>query len=86
MANRTVYIKDLDAFIERIVTASFSYRELAKRAKSNPTSITLLTKGERNPSPELAVNICKALNCNFDDIFLLKMLTKVNLKNRHSTT
>lgn len=70
MANRTVYIKDLDAFIERIVTAGFSYRKLAKRAKSNPTSITLLTKGERNPSPELAVNICKALNCNFDDIFI----------------
>lgn len=80
MANRTVYIKDLDAFIERIVTAGFSYRKLAKRAKSNPTSITLLTKGERNPSPELAVNICKALNCNFDDIFFIKNVDKSKLK------
>ena len=72
MANRTVYIKDIDNFIEKIVTAGFTCRELARRANSNPTSISLLTKGERNPSPELAVNICKALNCNFDDIFFIK--------------
>lgn len=76
MANRTVYIKDIDDFIERIVTAGFTYRELAKKAKSNPTSISLLAKGERNPSPELAVNICKALNCNFDDIFFIKNVDK----------
>ena len=59
MANRTVYIKDLDDFIERIVTTGLTYRELAKRANSNPTSITLLTKGERNPSPKLAVTYVK---------------------------
>lgn len=76
MANRTVYIKNIDDFIERIVVAGFTYRELAKRAKTNPTSISLLTKGERNPSPQLAVNICKALNCNFDDIFFIKNVDK----------
>lgn len=80
MANRTVYIKDLDGFIERIVTAGLTYRELAKRANSNPTSITLLTKGERNPSPKLAVNICKALNCKFDDIFFIKDVDKSKLE------
>lgn len=80
MANRTVYIKDLDDFIERIVTTGLTYRELAKRANSNPTSITLLTKGERNPSPKLAVNICKALNCKFDDIFFIKNIDKSKLK------
>lgn len=72
MANRTVYIKDLDNFVEKIVTAGFTYRELAKRANSNPTSISLLAKGERNPSPKLAVDICKALKCNFEDIFFIK--------------
>ncbi len=76
MANRTVYIKDIDKFIEKIVTAGFTYRELARRANSNPTSISLLTKGERNPSPKLAINICKALNCNFDDIFFIKKVDK----------
>lgn len=76
MANRTVYIKDIDSFIEKIVISGFTYRELAKRANTNPTSISLLTKGERNPSPQLAVNICKALNCNFDDIFFIKGVDK----------
>mgnify|MGYP004497467803 CR=1 FL=1 len=84
MANRTVYIKDIDNFIEKIVTAGFTYRELARRANSNPTSISLLTKGERNPSPELAVNICKALNCNFDDIFFIKNVD--NSKQKQITT
>lgn len=81
MANRTVYIKNLEDFIEKIVTAGLTYRELAKRANSNPTSISLLAKGERNPSPGLAVNICKALNCNFDDIFYIK-----NVDNSKQTT
>lgn len=64
MSNRTVYIKNLDDFIERIVIAGFTYRELARKADSNPTSISLLAKGERNPSPKLAINICKALQKN----------------------
>ncbi len=82
MANRTVYIKDVDNFIEKIVTAGLTYRELAKRAKSNPTSITLLAKGERNPSPKLAVNICKVLNCNFDDIFFINNVDNSKHKNK----
>ena len=80
MANRTIYIKDLDKFIEMIVTKGFSYRELARRAHSNPTSITLLTKGERNPSPKLAIDICKALECGFDEIFFIKNVDKSKLK------
>ena len=32
MANRTVYIKDLNIFIEKIVTAGLTYRELASCA------------------------------------------------------
>ena len=81
MANRTVYIKNLDDFIGKIVTSGFTYRELAKKANSNPTSISLLAKGERNPSPELAVNICKALNCKFDDIFFIKNVDKSKHRN-----
>lgn len=80
MANRTVYVKDLDTFIETIVKAGFSYRQLAKEAKSNPTTITLITKGERNPSPELAVNICNALGCQFDDIFFIENAYKSKQK------
>lgn len=76
MANRTVYVKDIDTFIEMIVKAGYSYRKLAKEVKTNPTTITLITKGERNPSPEVAVNICKALKCQFDDIFFIQTADK----------
>lgn len=76
VANRTVYVKDMDAFIEKIVKAGYSYRQLAKEAKTNPTTITLITKGERNPSPEVAINICRALRCQFDDIFFIQNVDK----------
>lgn len=80
MANRTVMIKDIDEFIARIVENGFSYRQLAKEAKCSQTLISLLAKGERNPSPENAVNICRALNCNFEDIFFIKKVDKSQQK------
>lgn len=76
MANRTIYIKDLDAFIERIVTSGFSYRELAKETNTSQTTISLIANGERNPSPQTAINMCKALKCQFDDIFFIKNVDK----------
>lgn len=80
MANRTVYIKDLDDFVERIVTAGFSYRDLAKKAKISQTTICFIANGERNPSPQTAINICKALNCQFEDIFFIKHVDKSKQK------
>ncbi len=76
MANRTVLIKNIDDFISKIVEKGYSYRQLAKEANSNPTTISLITKGERNPSPKLAVNLCNALGCKFDDIFFIKNVDK----------
>ncbi len=78
MANRSVLVKDLEALIERIVKAGFSYRRLAKESKCSQTQISLILKGERNPSPENAINICKALKCNFDDIFFINNNYKSN--------
>lgn len=80
MANRTVMIKDVEEFIAKIVENGFSYRQLAKEAGCSQTQICLLTKGERNPSPENAVNICRALNCKFDDIFFIKGIDKSQQK------
>lgn len=80
MANRTVIIKNLDDFISKIVERGFSYRQLAEKIKCSQTLITLLVKGERNPSPEIAVNICKALECKFDDIFSIKGVDKSQQK------
>lgn len=76
MANRTVLIKNIDDFISRIVEKGYSYRQLAKEVNSNPTTISLIVKGERNPSPKLAVNLCNALECKFDDIFFIKNVDK----------
>lgn len=80
MANRTVIIKNLDDFISKIVEKGFSYRQLAEKIKCSQTLITLLAKGERNPSPEIAVNICKELECKFDDIFFINRVDKSQLK------
>ena len=80
MANRTVMIKDRDKFIEKIVENGLSYRQLAKKAHCSQTLISLLAKGERNPSPENAVNICKALKCEFNDIFFINIDDKSNQK------
>lgn len=80
MANRTVMIKDVEEFIEKIVERGFSYRQLAKETNCSQTLISLLAKGERNPSPENAVNICRALNCKFEDIFFIKGVDKSQQK------
>lgn len=78
MANRSVLVKDIDILVEKIVKAGFSYRQLAKESKCSQTQISLIVKGERNPSPENAVNICKALKCDFDDIFFINNNDKSN--------
>ena len=71
-------VRDIDALIELIVKKGFSYRQLAKEAKCSQTQISLILKGERNPSPENAVNICRALECGFDDIFFINNDYKSN--------
>jgi transcriptional regulator with XRE-family HTH domain len=81
MANRTVLVKDIDLLIEQIVKKGFSYRKLAEKANCSQTQISLIVKGERNPSPENAINICKALECKFDDIFFINLDDKSNQNN-----
>lgn len=80
MANRTVLVRDIEELTERIVKAGFSYRQLAKEANCSQTQISLILQGERNPSPTNAVNICRALKCNFDDIFFINSDYKSNYK------
>lgn len=80
MANRTVMLKDIEKFNETITKAGYSYRQLAKEANCSQTQISLIAKGERNPSPETAVNICRALKKEFDDIFFINFDYKRNQK------
>ena len=72
MANRTVLLKDVNSFREMIIKAGFSYRQLAKEVGCSQTQISLIANGQRNPSPETAVNICKALKKQFDNIFFIE--------------
>lgn len=78
MANRSIFVKDRDLLIEKIVENGFSYRQLAKEAGISQTTISLILKGERNPSPGNAVNICKILKCQFNDIFFINHDYKSN--------
>ena len=78
MANRAVIVKDIEGLIEVIVKAGYSYRQLAKATNCSQTQISLILKGERNPSPETAINICKVLKCSFDDIFFINNNDKCN--------
>lgn len=80
MANRTVLVKDIELLIEKIVEKGFSYRQLAKETGISQTTISLILKGERNPSPENAVKICNALECQFNDIFFINNDYKSNRK------
>lgn len=82
MANRTVLVKDKELLLEKIVESGFSYRKLALEAGTSQTTISLIIKGERNPSPETAVRICKALSCQFNDIFFIKCDYISNQKTR----
>lgn len=80
MANRSVLVRSKEKLEEEIIKAGFSYRQLAKEANCSQSLISLMLKGERNPSPEKAVNICKALNCDFDAIFFINNDYKSNQK------
>ena len=80
MANRTIILKDAEVFKDIITKEGFSYRQLAKEVNCSQTQISLIVNGERNPSPELAVNICRILKRQFDDIFFIKTDFKRNQK------
>lgn len=71
MANRTVVVKDLEYFQNEIIKAGYSYRGLGKEVGCSQTQISNIANGERNPSAETAVNICKALRKTFDELFFI---------------
>lgn len=75
-----ILVKDRERLIEKITKAGFSYRQLAKEIGCSQTQVSLITKGERNPSPEIAVSICEAINTSFDTIFFIKSNDKSNQK------
>ncbi len=71
MTNRTIQVKDLELLLELIVKKGFSYRQLAKEVGCSQTTICLILKGERNPSPSIAKKIAQALEVSFEHIFFI---------------
>ena len=69
--NKTIYLRDADDFSNLIIKQGFTQRKLAKEAGCSQTTISLIAKGERNPSAKVAVDICKVLNIGFDTIFFI---------------
>ena len=71
MKRNKILVKDKDELNKIIINAGFSARQLAKNANCSQTHISLILKGERNPSPELAKKIIDILKCKFEDIFFI---------------
>lgn len=58
------------------IKSGYSLRALAKEARCSDSFLSQIERGVRNPSPQTALQICKALNCCFEDIFLPSVLAK----------
>ncbi|MEW9051893.1 MAG: helix-turn-helix transcriptional regulator [Neobacillus sp.] len=52
----------------------------AKEVGISHSYLSQILNGKRNPSPKVAANIAKNLSSNLEDIFLLSVVAKDNLK------
>jgi DNA-binding XRE family transcriptional regulator len=60
------------------IKSGYSLRALAKEARCSDSFLSQIERGVRNPSPQTALQICKALNCCFEDIFFTQRACKSN--------
>lgn len=77
---KIILVKNADELENAIIIAGFSYRSLAKKIGCSQTLISLILKGERNPSPKIANKICEVLSKEFNDIFFIYCDYKRNQK------
>ncbi|MNY79129.1 helix-turn-helix protein [compost metagenome] len=63
-----------------IIRKGFSKRGLAAVAKIGEATAIQISSGDRNPSPATAKRICEALECSFDDIFVIEKLPQAAAK------
>jgi putative transcriptional regulator len=67
---------NLQILISSRIQHGFSQRELAKATGISSSLISLIEKGERNPSPNTAKKICVALDKKFEEIFFTQSVNK----------
>jgi len=61
-----------EEIIARMARAGFTGVGLAKSAGISQSYIVQILSGKRSMLPPTAKKICTTLQCNFDDIFILK--------------
>lgn len=66
-----IIVKDVESLDKAIKLNGYSFRSLAKICNCSQTQISLIIKGERNPSPKLAKKLCSVLKIFFDDFFYI---------------
>jgi len=72
-----VQVKDKDIFINTIKEAG-GYNQVSSRVGCSQTMLSLIAKGTRNPSPNIAINICALTGKKFDTIFFIESNDKSN--------
>ena len=68
--NREIVLKNKIKEIR--TTKKVSQEELAKLTATTRQTIIAIEKGQFNPSAKLALLICIALNCKFEELFWLE--------------
>ena len=60
-----VFMRNLKFLIE---TSKKQKQQIAKEIGVNPQRITDYLRGKSTPDPETITKLCKALNCNYEDL------------------
>lgn len=66
-----IRVKNKELVKTRIVQG-LSQRGLARKAKISSAFMSQIERGERNPSPAIAKQICDVLGVGFDHIFFIE--------------
>jgi DNA-binding XRE family transcriptional regulator len=67
-----IKLRDVDGFKKMLIVKGFSQRSLGRKIGISEPYSNQVCNGIRNPGPEIAKNICKALDLQFDDIFFIE--------------
>ncbi|CAI8875980.1 Helix-turn-helix transcriptional regulator [Brevibacillus sp. IT-7CA2] len=63
-------------FAQVRIKKGYSQRGLAREINRAVSYISQLESGNRNPSPQVAKEICDALDAQFEDIFFIESVHK----------
>jgi DNA-binding XRE family transcriptional regulator len=72
-----IKLKDTISFEETLVRKGLSKRGLAEAAGIGQVTALQICNGDRAPSPRIAKRITDALECSFDDIWVIEHSNKV---------